>query len=61
MDEQSTDAYLGLTAEAAQERAREEGLLLRVLEPGSLYTLEYREDRINVTVSDGVVIKVTRG
>ncbi|GAA3001067.1 I78 family peptidase inhibitor [Kitasatospora albolonga] len=59
MDE---DEYLGLTAERARLLAAERGWsAVRVLEPGALITLEYREDRLNLQVRDGLVERCWQG
>ena len=56
-----TDPYLGLTLEAARERAEAEYLILRVIQPGMRYTMEYRDNRINVTLDGEIVVKATIG
>ena len=38
-----------------------EGRPWRVIIPGYFYTLEYIENRVNFTVTSGLVTKVTRG
>ncbi|MFJ8046243.1 I78 family peptidase inhibitor [Kitasatospora sp. NPDC096147] len=59
MDE---DAYTGLTREAAERLAAEQGWrTVRVLAPGALITLEYREDRLNLQVRDGLVERCWQG
>jgi hypothetical protein len=53
--------YTGLTVEDATERAAADGLRVRIIEPGMRYTMEYRDDRINLTLSDGVVSEARIG
>ncbi|MCM2414980.1 I78 family peptidase inhibitor [Streptomyces sp. RKAG290] len=49
-------AYAGLTAEAAERRARERGwTTVRALPPGTVITMEFLGGRINFEVDDGVV------
>jgi hypothetical protein len=55
MDQDTAAGYIGLTVEDATERATTDGLRVRIIEPGMLYTMEYRDDRINLTLSAGVV------
>lgn len=58
------DAFLGLTAEAAEALAKERDLKFRI---GSVdgdnrpLTMDYRPDRITVSIEKGKVIKVDRG
>jgi hypothetical protein len=61
MSEDRAAGYIGLTVEDATDRAAADGLVLRVLEPGMRYTMEYREDRINVTLSGGKVVEARIG
>lgn len=59
MDEQE---YLGLRQEAAERLAAEQGWrTVRVLAPGAIITMEYREDRLNLTVRDGLVERCWQG
>ncbi|MFI5530832.1 I78 family peptidase inhibitor [Kitasatospora sp. NPDC051853] len=59
MDE---DEYLGLTGEQAERLAAERGWrTVRVLAPGALVTLEYREDRLNLQLRDGRVERCWQG
>lgn len=54
--------FVGLPLDEARRVAAAEGLLLRVLEPGMVYTMDYREDRVNVTLAaDGTVDSARRG
>ncbi|MFF3600606.1 I78 family peptidase inhibitor [Kitasatospora indigofera] len=56
MTEEHTRDFAGLTVEAAEELARERGWAsVRLLKPGSMTTMEYREGRLNLVVRDGVV------
>jgi hypothetical protein len=55
------DAYLGLDLPAARERAKADGMILRVIQPGMRYTMEYRDNRINVTLDGETVVKATIG
>lgn len=56
-----TEPYVSLTIEEARLRAEREGRSIRVLAPGDLVTMEYREGRVNVTAVDGIVIRATVG
>ncbi len=57
--EDDVEAYVGLTAEQARERAAERGWhTVRTLPPDAVVTLEYVAGRLNLTVDNGVV---TRG
>ncbi|GAA2237831.1 MULTISPECIES: I78 family peptidase inhibitor [Kitasatospora] len=54
--------YVGLPVKAAQDLAAERGWdVVRVLAPGDLITLEYREGRLNLAVRDGVVERCWAG
>ena len=54
--------FVGLTLDEAGQVARAEGLHLRVIEPGMVYTMEYLENRVNVTVGvDGRITSARRG
>ncbi|MFF1869201.1 I78 family peptidase inhibitor [Streptomyces sp. CB03911] len=56
MTEENTRDFPGLPVEAAEELARERGWAsVRLLEPGAMITMEYREGRLNLVVRDGVV------
>ncbi|MCX5213894.1 I78 family peptidase inhibitor [Kitasatospora sp. NBC_00240] len=56
MTEETTRDFAGLSVEVAEELARERGWAgVRVLEPGAMITMEYREGRLNLVVRDGVV------
>jgi hypothetical protein len=58
----ATDAYLGLTAEAAERRATERGwTTARSLPKGAIVTMEYVVGRINFEVDEGLVIRCWRG
>lgn len=54
--------YTGLTIEAAQELARENGVMFRIVqEDGEYYavTMDYRPGRINAVVEDGIIVSYT--
>ncbi|MEU0134414.1 I78 family peptidase inhibitor [Streptomyces sp. NPDC006296] len=54
----TTDAYVGLDAEAAERQARERGWsTVRALPPGSVITMEFRGGRINFEVDDSTVTR----
>ncbi len=58
------DPYLGLTREAAGERADAAGILHRVVEidgESRPVTMDHRPDRVNFAIRDGLVIRVTKG
>ncbi|QDY76064.1 I78 family peptidase inhibitor [Streptomyces qinzhouensis] len=58
----STGAYVGLSAGAAERRARASGwTTVRSLPPGAIITLEYLRGRINFEVENGTVIRCWRG
>ncbi|MGC4950545.1 I78 family peptidase inhibitor [Streptomyces sp. DT224] len=55
-------AYVGLSAEAAEQRARERGWsTVRSLAPGTVITMEYQAGRINFEVDGGVVRRCWTG
>ncbi|MEU5822315.1 I78 family peptidase inhibitor [Streptomyces sp. NPDC047803] len=57
-----TGAYLGLTAETAEQRAREHGWsTVRALAPGTVVTMEFQAGRINFEVDGGVVRRCWTG
>jgi len=59
--DQETD-YVGLPVEEARALAAERGWqIVRVLEPGAMITMEYREGRLNFTVREGVVERCWTG
>ncbi|MFH9348640.1 I78 family peptidase inhibitor [Kitasatospora sp. NPDC017646] len=59
---EDAEGYAGLRIERARELARRHGWAsVRVLEPGQLITMEYREGRLNLTVRDGVVERSWEG
>jgi hypothetical protein len=59
MDEQE---YVGLGEAEAQRLAAEQGWrTVRVLAPGAVITMEYREDRLNLTVRNGRVERCWQG
>jgi hypothetical protein len=61
-DHDDTSRFVGLTLDEAARAASEAGLRLRVIEPDRAYTMEYAEDRINVTIgADGRVATAYRG
>jgi hypothetical protein len=62
MHADDTSRFVGLTLDEAARAASEAGLRLRVIEPDRMYTMEYAEDRINVTIGgDGRVAAAHRG
>ncbi|MEU9624303.1 MULTISPECIES: I78 family peptidase inhibitor [unclassified Streptomyces] len=51
-------AYVGLAADAAEQRARRQGwTTVRSLPPGAIITMEFRAGRINFEVDEAVVIR----
>ncbi|MEU9127670.1 I78 family peptidase inhibitor [Kitasatospora sp. NPDC048540] len=57
-----TAQYVGLPVERARELAVRLGVeTVRELAPGALITLEYRADRLNLLVRDGVVERAWQG
>lgn len=48
--------FVGLTPEEARPLADELGVVLRVLEPGSFYTMEIRSDRVTADTVDGRLV-----
>jgi hypothetical protein len=63
-DPNDADSYVGMTLEAAEERADAAGIPHRVMEIDgeSLFgTADYLENRLNFAVKDGVIIRVTKG
>ncbi|AZK93380.1 MULTISPECIES: I78 family peptidase inhibitor [Streptomyces] len=58
----STGAYVGLSADAAERRARAKGwTTVRSLPPGAIITLEYLRGRINFEVEHGRVTRCWHG
>ncbi len=56
------DAYVGLEAEAAADRARARGWTdVRALAPGTIITLQYVFGRLNFEVADGTVRRCWKG
>lgn len=56
------DAYTGLGAEEAEERARQRGwTTVRTLPPDAIITMEYVVGRINFAVKDGTVVRSWKG
>ncbi|GGZ19146.1 I78 family peptidase inhibitor [Streptomyces nitrosporeus] len=54
----SPGAYVGLDAEAAEQRARARGWsTVRALPPGAVITMEFRGGRINFEVSGETVTR----
>ncbi|MDF6041586.1 proteinase inhibitor I78 [Streptomyces sp. JH14] len=54
----SPGAYVGLAAEAAEQRARARGWTsVRALPPGAIITMEYQAGRINFEVDEAVVTR----
>ncbi|MFB7666175.1 I78 family peptidase inhibitor [Kitasatospora sp. NPDC056138] len=63
MDERGEyEEYLGLPVAEAGRLADDRGWrIVRVLEPGEMITLEYREGRLNLAARDGVVERCWEG
>ncbi|MFI6939704.1 I78 family peptidase inhibitor [Streptomyces sp. NPDC050418] len=60
--QESLDSYVGLDAQNAERRAREHGWnTVRTLPPGAIITMEYREGRLNLEVTDGAVTRCWKG
>ncbi|MER5769459.1 I78 family peptidase inhibitor [Streptomyces sp. NPDC001985] len=58
----ATAAYVGLSAESAERRAREHGwTTVRSLPPGAIITLEYLAGRLNFEVKGDRVIRCWSG
>ncbi|MEW2125669.1 I78 family peptidase inhibitor [Streptomyces sp. NPDC007259] len=58
----ATGAYVGLSAETAEQRARERGWsTVRALPPGTVITMEFLAGRINFEVEGGVVRRCWTG
>ncbi|GAA3123666.1 I78 family peptidase inhibitor [Streptomyces rectiviolaceus] len=58
----STDAYVGLAADGAEQQARERGWsTVRSLPPGAIITMEYLAGRLNFEVKEGVVVRCWKG
>ncbi len=56
------DAYVGLGADQAEERARGRGWrTVRRLAPDAMVTMEFMPGRINFAVQDGSVVRCWRG
>ncbi|MBP5940550.1 I78 family peptidase inhibitor [Streptomyces acidiscabies] len=54
--------YVGLTAEDAEQRARQRGWpTVRSLPPGAIITMEYRVGRLNFEVRDNHVTRAWKG
>lgn len=54
--------YQGLAYDEAADLAAGEGWHVRKREPGGVYTMEYRPDRLNLDVDDaGVVVHASVG
>lgn len=63
-DEELAAEYIGLTIEDAEAKAEDEGRPHRVIEldgESLPATQDFIEDRLNFSVADGVVIRVTTG
>jgi hypothetical protein len=57
-------AYIGLTVDAATAKAKADGRAARVVEKDGVplpATLDYNPERLNFTVTDNKVTKVTTG
>ncbi|MCX2970425.1 MULTISPECIES: I78 family peptidase inhibitor [Streptomyces] len=56
------EAYAGMPARQAEERAREKGWSrVRVLPPDAMITMEYLAGRLNLTVEDDRVVRSWKG
>jgi hypothetical protein len=56
------DAYVGLTQQEAEHRARDRGWrTVRSLPPNAVVTMEYVAGRLNLTVDDGRVRRCWMG
>jgi hypothetical protein len=56
------DSYVGLSADSAEQRARERGwTTVRSLPPGAIITMEYLAGRLNFEVEGGRVIRCWPG
>jgi len=56
------ESYLGLSADAAEEQARQRGWsTVRRLAPDAIITMEYVEGRLNLAVEDGTVVRCWTG
>jgi hypothetical protein len=54
--------FVGLTLDEAARLASERGLRLRVIDPDGVYTMEFDEGRVNVTIGpDGRVERARIG
>jgi len=56
--------FFGLAIEAGESLAKERGLACRTIEidgEAQMAIANYREDRVNFSIADGKIIKVTRG
>lgn len=57
-----SDAYVGLGAAEAEQRARQHGWgTVRCLPPDAIITMEYVAGRINFAVKDDEVVRCWRG
>ena len=62
--EEKDSDFIGMLVEGGDALAKKRGLTSRIIEIDGemrLVTTDYREDRVNFTISDGKIIKVTRG
>lgn len=56
------EGYVGLAAQEAEQRAREQGwATVRTLAPDAIITMEYLTGRLNLTVDHGTVVRCWRG
>lgn len=57
-----TARYVGLSVDAAERQAREQGWdTVRVLPPDAIITMEFLSGRLNFTVRDGTVERCWKG
>lgn len=58
----SPDAYVGMAADAAEQRARARGWrTIRRLAPDAVITMEYMPGRLNLAVRQGEVVRCWQG
>ncbi len=62
--EEKDSDFIGMLVESGDALAKKRGLKSRIIEIDGetrFVTTDYREDRVNFAISDGKIIKVTRG
>ncbi|THA27129.1 hypothetical protein E4198_22950 [Streptomyces sp. RKND-216] len=56
------ERYVGLAADDAERRAREQGWsTVRTLAPDAIITMEFLSGRLNLAVRDGTVVRSWKG